>query len=47
MATTDDKRKFKRKVDQKDPTNPRGDTNIESNDYDIDEKTIKNQKKKD
>jgi len=31
---------------QKNPTNPTGNTNIKTNDFDIDKKTIKNQKNK-
>lgn len=46
MGTTDDNRKFKRKVKQTNPTNPSGNTNIETNDFDIDKKTIKKQQKK-
>lgn len=46
MATTDDNRKFKRKVKQNNPTNPTGNTNIETNDFDIDKKTIRKQQKK-
>ncbi|WP_197062604.1 hypothetical protein [Muricauda sp. MAR_2010_75] len=46
MSRTVDKRKFKRKVKQSDPTNPTGNTNIDTNTYDIDEKTIKDQQNK-
>jgi hypothetical protein len=38
-------RKFKRKVTQKQPTNPKND-NIEANKFDIDKKTIKEQQNK-
>ncbi|MEO9891044.1 hypothetical protein [Aurantibacter sp.] len=41
-----DKRKFKRKVKQTNPTNPTGNTNIETNEFDIDKKTIKEQQNK-
>lgn len=47
MGTITDKRKFKPKKEQKNPTNPTGNTNIETNDFDIDEKTIKDQQNKD
>lgn len=46
MTKTVDKRKFKRKVKQNNPTNPTGNTNIDTNTYDIDEKTIKDQQNK-
>ncbi len=46
MGIIEDKKKFKRKEEQKNPTNPTGNTNIETNDFDIDEKTIKKQRKK-
>lgn len=42
----DDKRKFKRKVEQSNPTNPTGNTNVDSNKFDIDKKTIKDQQNK-
>jgi hypothetical protein len=45
MATKD-KRKFKRKTEQSHPTNPTGNTNQETNDFDIDSKTIKEQQNK-
>lgn len=44
MAT--DKRKFKRKEEQSTPTNPTGNTKIDTNDFDIDEKTVKKQQNK-
>lgn len=46
METTADKRKFKPTKKQKNPTNPTADTNIETNDFDIDKETIKDQKSK-
>jgi hypothetical protein len=46
MGIIKDKRKFKRKVEQNNPTNPTGNTNIDTNKFDIDEKTIKDQKNK-
>ncbi|WP_191859351.1 hypothetical protein [Hanstruepera ponticola] len=46
MGTITDKRKFKPTKEQTNPTNPTGNTNIETNDFDIDEKTIKEQKSK-
>lgn len=46
MGIIEDNKKFKRKKEQKTPTNPTGNTNIETNDFDIDEKTIKKQRKK-
>ncbi|MFD0860603.1 hypothetical protein ACFQ1M_00160 [Sungkyunkwania multivorans] len=46
MGIFEDKRKFKRKVEQENPTNPTGNTNVETNDFDIDSTTIKEQQKK-
>jgi len=46
MGIIEKNKKFKRKEEQKIPTNPTGNTNIETNDFDIDEKTIKKQRKK-
>lgn len=46
MGIMNDKRKFKRKVEQSNPTNPSGNTNIDNNTFDIDEDTIKDQKNK-
>ncbi len=46
MSRTEDKRKFKRKVKQNNPTNPTANTNIDTNTYDIDEKTVKKQQNK-
>ncbi|TVZ51904.1 hypothetical protein [Dokdonia sp. Hel_I_53] len=39
-------RKFESKIDQKNPTNPTGNVNQETNKFDIDEKTIKDQQNK-
>jgi len=39
-------KKFERKVDQKNPTNPTGNRNEATNKVDIDEKTIKDQQNK-
>ncbi len=39
-------KKFERKKEQKTPTNPTGNRNIKTNDFDIDEKTIKKQQNK-
>ncbi|WP_262898403.1 hypothetical protein [Aequorivita echinoideorum] len=39
-------RKFERKTEQKNPTNPTGNRNIETNKVDIDKKTIKKQQNK-
>ena len=39
-------KKFERKTEQKHPTNPTGNRNIETNKVDIDEKTIKDQQNK-
>ncbi len=41
-----DKRKFKRKVEQSNPTNPTGNVNVDTNKFDIDKKTIKDQQNK-
>lgn len=46
MGNIKDKRKFKRKVEQSNPTNPTANTNIDTNKFDIDEETIKKQKNK-
>ena len=43
---SEDKRKFKRKVDQSNPTNPSGNTKMDTNEFDIDKKTIKKQQNK-
>ncbi|WP_262497454.1 hypothetical protein [Dokdonia sp. Dokd-P16] len=39
-------RKFERKVEQTNPTNPTGNVNQTTNDFDIDKKTIKDQQNK-
>lgn len=39
-------KKFERKVEQKNPTNPTGNVNQEPKEFDIDEKTIKKQQSK-
>tara|TARA_R110000751_G_scaffold233903_4_gene335009 strand:- start:26671 stop:26799 length:129 start_codon:yes stop_codon:yes gene_type:complete len=39
-------KKFERKTKQKHPTNPTGKTNKQTNEFDIDEKTIKKQQNK-
>lgn len=46
MGTIKDKRKFKRKVEQSNPTNPTGNVNVDTNKFDIDSETIKNQQTK-
>lgn len=46
MGNIRDKRKFKRKVEQTNPTNPTGNTNIGTNKFDIDKETIKEQQNK-
>lgn len=46
MGIIEDKKKFKRSKDQSNPTNPKKNTNEKTNDFDIDEKTIKNQQNK-
>lgn len=47
MGVTEDKRKFKRKVEQSNPTNPTGGTDTTNKEFDIDKKTIdENQSKK-
>ena len=45
MGIIDDKR-LKRRVKQSNPTNPTGNTNIETNKFDIDKATIKEQQNK-
>ena len=45
MGIIDDKR-LKRKTEQTNPTNPTGNTNVETNKFDIDEQTIKDQQNK-
>lgn len=39
-------KKFERKEEQKNPTNPTGNANQKTNEVDIDEKTIKEQQNK-
>ena len=46
MGIFEDNKKFKRKVEQTNPTNPTGKTDLETNDFDIDERSIKEQQKK-
>lgn len=46
MGIIKDKRKFKRKVKQSNPANPTGNINIETNKFDIDKETIKEQQSK-
>ncbi|PQV48270.1 hypothetical protein CLV33_105120 [Jejuia pallidilutea] len=46
MGFIKDKKKFERTKTQTNPTNPTGNTNIDTNDFDIDEKTIKDQQSK-
>ena len=46
MGTIEDKRKFKTTKTQTNPTNPMGNTTIETNKFDIDESTLKEQQKK-
>ncbi|QLE01660.1 hypothetical protein HX109_08815 [Galbibacter sp. BG1] len=45
MSTIKDK-KWKRKHEQDNPTNPTGNRNIDTNKFDIDEETIKDQQNK-
>ncbi|MGJ8658933.1 MAG: hypothetical protein ACSHWV_03705 [Cellulophaga fucicola] len=45
MGIIDDKR-LKRKRKQTNPTNPTGNTNIDTNKFDIDSETIKDQQNK-
>lgn len=46
MGNIKDKRKFKRKVEQSNPANPTANPNIDTNKFDIDEDTIRDQQKK-
>ena len=46
MGIIHDKRKFKRKVEQSNPTNPTGNTNVDTNNFDIEKDTIKEQQNK-
>lgn len=43
MGIIKDKRKFKPTKEQSNPTNPTGDVNQKTNQFDIDENTIKDQ----
>ncbi len=43
---TDDNRKFQRSKKQSNPTNPVGNIDQETNDFDIEKKTIRKQKTK-
>ncbi len=46
MGTIKDNKKFERKTEQTNPTNLTGNTNQETNKFDIDKKTIKKQQNK-
>lgn len=46
MKSTKNKRKFERKTEQHNPANPTMNTNIDTNTFDIDEKTIRDQQNK-
>ncbi|WP_170244079.1 MULTISPECIES: hypothetical protein [Bizionia] len=46
MGVIKDSKKFKTTKEQTNPTNPTGNTNQKSNQFDIDESTIKKQQKK-
>ena len=46
MGIIKDSKKFKRTKEQTNPTNPTGNANQETNDFDIDKKTIKKQQSK-
>jgi len=46
MGIIEDKRKFKPTKEQDNPTNPTGKNKKETNQFDIDETTIKNQQNK-
>lgn len=46
MGIIKNNKKFKRTTEQKHPTNPTGKTEMDSNQFDIDKKTIKDQKSK-
>lgn len=46
MGIIADKRKFKPTKEQNNPTNPTGNVNQPTNEFDIDESTIKDQQKK-
>lgn len=46
MGIFEDKRKFKRKVEQTHPTNPTGNTDNDNKEFDIDSDTIKEKQDK-
>lgn len=46
MGIIEDSKKFKRNKKQTNPTNPTGNVNQETNQFDIDKKTIKKQQNK-
>jgi hypothetical protein len=46
MGIIEDSKKFKRTKEQTNPTNPTGNVNQETNQFDIDKKTIKKQQNK-
>ncbi len=46
MGIIEDRKKFKTTKEQTNPTNPNGNVNQKTNKFDIDEKTIKKQQKK-
>lgn len=46
MGIIEDKKKFKRKKEQTNPTNLTANVNQETNKFDIDERTIKDQQNK-
>tara|TARA_R110002049_G_scaffold3795_5_gene27604 strand:+ start:82722 stop:82865 length:144 start_codon:yes stop_codon:yes gene_type:complete len=46
MGIIEDKKKFERTKEQKNPTNPSIDMDKQKNNFDIDEKTIKKQQNK-
>ena len=46
MGIIEDKRKFKTTKEQTHPTNPTGNINQNTNEFDIDKSTIKNQQNK-
>ncbi|WP_197496157.1 hypothetical protein [Maribacter hydrothermalis] len=46
MGIIKDNKKFKRKVEQNNPTNPTGNTDIDTNKFDIEKATIKKQQNK-
>ena len=46
MGVIDENRLKRKNQTQKNPTNPTGDTSVETNKFDIDDKTIKKQQNK-